>query len=133
MSCFPKQAVSVCSLQKLFIKKLYSKNKFVLGPNVAWKQFSKKLLITSFGFKQFFNASHYILRKWFQLCHSKICKKLKNTLFNPFQSLSTFRFYLRVASKPFSEMFTMINFGFKDLLTFCLALTLSGFNFFTQN
>ena len=94
---------------------------FVFNLNVAWKQFSKKLLKTNFGFKQFLNPLCYILRKWFQLCHSKICKNLKNALFKGF--------YLRVASKPFPEMLTMANFRFKDFWMPCPPFALSSFNF----
>ena len=94
---------------------------FVFNLNVAWKQFSKKLLKTNFGFKQFLNPLCYILRKWFQLCHSKICKNLKNALFKGF--------YLRVASKPFPEMLTTADVRFKDFWMPCPPFTLSCFNF----
>ena len=117
---FPKKVVSTWSLRSL-----------VFGLNIARKQFSKKLLMTNFGFKQFFNASRYILRKWFQLCHSKIYKKLKNTL-SKVSAHSSFTSCVFLALKPFSEILTMINFGFKDLLTLCFAFAVSGFNFFTQ-
>ena len=49
----------------------------------------------------------------------------------PFQRLRTFGFY-RVASKPFPEMLTMTNFGFKDFWKLCLAFIVSGFNFMAQ-
>ena len=84
---------------------------FVFNLNVAWKQFSKKLLKTNFGFKQFLNP----------LCYSKICKNLKNALFKGF--------YLRVASKPFPEMLTTANFQFKAFWMPCPPFALSCFNF----
>ena len=40
----------------------------------------------------------------------------------------TFGFY-RFASKPFSEILTINNFGFKDFWTLCLAFIVSEFNF----
>ena len=58
-------------------------------------------------------------------------KNLQKTAKCTFQKLRTCGFY-RVASKPFSEMLTMTNFGFKDFWTLCLALTVSGFNFVPQ-
>ena len=84
---------------------------FVFNLNVAWKQFSKKLLKTNFGFKQFLNP----------LCYSKIWENLKNALFKGF--------YLRVASKPFPEMLTTANFQFKAFWMPCPPFALSCFNF----
>ena len=56
-------------------------------------------------------------------------KNLQKTEECPFQMLRTFVFELKVASKPFSEMLNLTNFGFKTL---CLAFTVSGFNFLVQ-
>ena len=50
-------------------------------------------------------------RKWFQPRHSKIWKKAKES---HYWTLGIFVFHHKVASKPFSKIFPMINFGFEN-------------------
>ena len=50
----------------------------------------------------------------------------------PFQTLRTFIFEVKVASKKFSKKFPMARFWFKQLWTLCLAFPENGFTFITQ-
>ena len=57
-------------------------------------------------------------RKHFQLCYSKICKKLNNLIFK--------------GSKPFSEIFPMTNFEFKRSRKLRLPFLENSLHFVTQ-
>ena len=75
------------------------------------------------------NALSHFPRKWFQLCHSKSCKKTEKW---PFQMLRTFVFELKEASKPFSKKFPMTKFWFKNISMLCFTFTQNSFNFVAQ-
>ena len=77
-------------------------------------QVSSKTIIEDTFYKQILieivlNALPHLPRKWFQLRHSKICKKLKNAFF---QTQISFVFELKVAPKPFSKKVLTSKFWF---------------------
>ena len=76
------------------------------------------------------NSLLHFPRNWFQLHHSKICKKLKNALFKSSEHSG----FTGLLWKHFLKClpWTMINFGFKDFWTLDFAFTVSGFNFMAQ-
>ena len=78
-------------------------------------QVSSKTIIEDTFYKQILielvlNALPHLPRKWSQLRHSNICKKLKNAFF---QTPRPFIFELNVAPKPFSKKVLMPKFPFK--------------------
>ena len=60
-------------------------------------------------------------------------KTLEKTEKGPFQTLTTFLFELKVASKPFSEKVLLIKVPFKQFKTLRLIFPENSFNFVTQN
>ena len=60
-------------------------------------------------------------------------KTLEKTEKGPFQTLTTFLFELKVASKPFSEKVLLIKVPFKQFKTLRLIFLENSFNFVTQN
>ena len=96
--------------------------------NEALKAFSKKVPMTKFWFKQFFDNLPYFLGKWFQL----VTQKLQITENFPFQMLRTFIFDLKIASKLFSRKLSVANFEFNQSWKLCLNFLEIGLNFVTE-
>ena len=95
---------------------------------VASKPFSEKLPMAKFWLIAL-NILPHFPRKWFQLCQSKTCKKLKKFYF---QAPTILVLELKEASKPFSKNVPMTKFWFKQFLMFYLTFPTSEFNFLTQ-
>ena len=92
--------------------------------SILWKALNKLDCI-----QKVFEALSHFPRKQFQLRYLKICKKLKNVVFNASEhSFSTARW----PKNHFAKSFIWANIDLKMFLTFFLAFPENGFNFVTQ-
>ena len=107
---------------------------FIFKLNVASKPFLKKITMTNSEFRWSWKHCitddlYHFLRNWFQLVTEKFEKKIWKC---PLQTLRTFIFKLKVASKPFSKKLPMTNFDFWWSWRLHLTFPENGFNFVTQ-
>ena len=75
------------------------------------------------------NALPHFPKKCLQLHHTNICKKTEKS---SFQTVRTFVFELKTASKHFSKKLPTTKFWIKQIWTLCLSFPEYGFNFVSQ-
>ena len=97
--------------------------------NKDWKALSKKLPTKQTLWKK--TSQHFLTfpENGFNFVTQKFEKKTEKC---PFQTLRTFVFALKVASKPFSKKLHMTTFLFKLFWTLCLTFPENAFEFVTQ-
>ena len=114
------QKTERCSFQKL--------STFVFEPKVASKPFSWKFPRPNFdlnSLERFASLSQ-------EMASTLSLKSFQKTEKCLFQTLTTFFFEPKVASKPFSKKLTTSKLWFKEIWTLCVTFPSNGFNFVTQ-
>ena len=96
--------------------------------NKNWKAFSEEFQTKQTLHKSFWGTVS-LSQKTVSTSSLKTSQKTEKC---PFQTLRTFTFELKVASKPFSKKLPITKFWFKQFLMFCLTFSENGFNLVTQ-
>ena len=100
---------------------------------VVSKPFSKMYTMSDFGFTQFCVLCPAFRKNIFSLFTKKCAKKIYIYIYIHFQTLRTFVFDFKVASKSISKILSLANFKMKPFWRLRFAFLENGFNFVPQN
>ena len=100
---------------------------------VVSKPFSKMYTMSDFGFTQFCVLCPAFRKNIFNLFTKKCAKRKNIYIYIHFQTLRTFVFDFKVASKSISKILSLANFKMKPFWRLRFAYLENGFNFVPQN